>query len=116
MQVKCRTKIDVPLVFREAECNNTLYLKETTQGEIKETIKTININSSAGFDSISVTDLIVVCELLLLILTRLINNLFVTGEFPDILTIGKVTLLFKSGDITKVQSQLCVRCQKLQNL
>lgn len=90
--------------FREIEQGNTMYIKPTTEEEIKETLLSLKINSAAGFDNISVKDLILLKDNLVPILTKLINDVFITGIFPEILKVGKITPIHKAGNKDNVQN------------
>ena len=92
------------LNYEEENTEHSMLLLPTNAAEINEVLLKLNKNSAAGYDNISVRDILIIKEKLLPILTRLINNIFLSGIFPEVLKIGKVIPIHKAGDLTDIQN------------
>lgn len=90
--------------FEEVYCNRSIYLEQTNEKEVLEVLSEMNINSAVGFDEISVKNLISIKQMLLPILVSLINKVFESGEYPDILKVARVVPIHKSGPKNKVEN------------
>ena len=79
--------------------NNTMYCEPVTPHEILSVINNLKNTSSSGPDDVLVRVIKSVGESIANPLSSLINLSFLSGEFPDVLKIGKVTAIFKNGDV-----------------
>ena len=85
-------------VFDEIYCANSLFLELTNEQEIGEIILELKRDSASGFDEISVKDLLNLKEILIPIITKLVNNILKSNIFPQELKISKISPIFKSGN------------------
>ena len=92
------------MTFREIITDKTMHIRPTDSNEILHIVLNLKKNVSPGHDNITVRDLVSIQDLIIPILVRLINNLFLSGEYPQVLKIGKVTPVHKSGDKTNIQN------------
>lgn len=76
----------------------TFYCEPVTPQEVLSIINNLKNTSSSGADDILVRVLKSVGEAVAEPLSSLINLSFLTGAFPDVLKVGKVTAIFKKGD------------------
>lgn len=83
--------------FDEVTCHNSFFLRPTNKDEINNIILHLKRNTSPGHDNISVMDVLNLRESILEILVKLINEIFVSGTFPNDLKIVKVCPIHKSG-------------------
>ena len=77
---------------------NTMFLAPVTTNEIETTIKYLNERKAIGPNSVPTKILKLAKQPLSVPLCELINLVFETGKFPDILKIAKVIPTFKKGD------------------
>lgn len=82
----------------EIYIHNTVSVDLTDEQEVNETILELKINSAPGHDGITVRDVLNLRPYIVKILIKLINNVIITGTFPDELKISKITPLYKLGD------------------
>lgn len=85
--------------FRKEEiiCENSLFLELTNEGEIDEVMLGLKRNSAPGHDQVTTLDINNLKPDLVPILTKLVNNIFISGIFPQELKISKITPIYKSG-------------------
>ena len=88
----CRT------IFDRIYCANSLFLELTNEQEIGEIILELKRDSVSGFDEISVKDLLNLKDILIPIITKLVNNILKSNIFPQELKISKISPIFKSGN------------------
>ena len=89
--------------FTDHPANVSLYLANTSDLEIENSVKMMKIPAS-GYDEIPVKVLKYVITIISPVLTFIINLSFRTGIFPDKLKIARVTPIFKSGDPNDVNN------------
>lgn len=77
---------------------NTIFLTPTTEIEIKQIIKNLKNNNSAGEDNIKTKTLKSTVDNITKPLTHIINNTLTTGIFPDALKNSIITPIFKKGN------------------
>ena len=83
---------------------NSFYLYETTENEISKEIKKLNTKKAVGPDGIS-AKILQTCEnLITKPLKMIFNQAILTGEYPDILKIARVTPIFKKGNKTEMSN------------
>lgn len=83
--------------------NKSLYfLKETSDQEIRKIIKQLKLKKAPGPDGIRSETLKEISNEISPILSYLINLGFRIGDFPDVLKIGEIKPLFKSGSKTEL--------------
>ena len=90
--------------FSEIESASPMYLQKTSSEEVVQVLSNLKKSAAPGYDNITVKDLILIQEPLVPILTILINKVFTSGIFPDILKIGRVIPIFKSGNARKISN------------
>lgn len=78
---------------------NTIFCEPVTHMEVIAVVKNLKNTSSCGPDGVLVRVLKSVIHSIAVPLSSLINVSFNTGKFPEILKTGKVTAIFKSGDM-----------------
>lgn len=83
--------------FEEIWNNNSIILCDTNEREIIETLNELNKNAAAGHDQINTKDILTLKINIVPVLVLLINEIFHHGIYPEILKIGKVIPLHKSG-------------------
>ena len=84
---------------------NSMFLEPTTEVEIEEELKIMNINKSPGYDDINITKTIVSCaKQISKPLTHICNLSFLSGIIPDKLKIAVVTPVFKANEANKFEN------------
>lgn len=78
--------------------NNSIFLRPTNESEVCILINQLNVKKSRGHDNLSADLLKAHLRPFSEIITKLFNSVIVTGMYPNILKIAKVTPIFKSGD------------------
>ena len=81
-----------------------MYLFNTTEAEILETIKSLKNTNSTGYDDFSTKFLKISSSLVAKDLAKIFNLAINTGIYPDNLKIAKVIPIFKNGDQTSVNN------------
>ena len=76
-------------------CRSTIFLEDCTNDEIDEIIKDLDNGKSSD---IPITVIKATNTIISPILTKLYNKCFITGTFPDVLKIGKITPIHKKGN------------------
>lgn len=99
--INLRDNLADPVNYLEVGCSNSAYLNPVTAAELEEVIAKLKCGSSAGSDQVRASDLIIVKEFMVPILTRLINDVFETGIFPEVLKICRVTPIHKNGALNE---------------
>lgn len=84
--------------------NETLYLEPTDENEICNLIKSLKGKKCPGYDSIRAEVLKEISSVIAQPLSHLINKSFSTAEFPEILKIGVIKPVHKTGDKTLVSN------------
>lgn len=93
--------IDLINKFNTLPCvNNSFFLEPTTCDEVFNEIRLLNKNKSAGPDNINTAIIKSINETLTPFLTSIINNMFVTGIYPDALKEGIITAIPKISNAT----------------
>lgn len=77
--------------------NSTMYLRKTSSLEITNIITSLKNNAAPGYDGIKAKTIKQLVLVLAPIISKIINNCLIQGEFPDILKIAKVTPVYKKG-------------------
>ena len=83
--------------FSEVNCQRTFFLKPTNRTEVSNIVLNLKKNTAPGHDSITVLDVLNLRENIVEILVQLINQIFVSGTFPNELKIVKVCPTHKNG-------------------
>lgn len=91
------TNIIHPLPIQYNNTSN-FHLYPTTPSEINSIIKHLNKKAANGYDDVSIKFFQTFSNELAGKLSQLINNSFKTGYYPEILKIGKITPIYKSGN------------------
>lgn len=78
--------------------NASLFLYNTTPSEILTILKTINQSSSSGYDSIPIKFFTRFANDIAPKLSKLINDSFKSGSFPNCLKVARVTPIYKNAD------------------
>ena len=78
--------------------NTSVFLTPTSEVEILKIIKSLPSKLSSGHDNISNVLLKELIDILAPVLTKIFNNSFETGEFPDIMKLAEVVPLFKGKE------------------
>lgn len=81
----------------EIDCENSLFMELAEESEISEVILELKRSSAPGHDQVTTLDINNLKPDLLPILTKLINNIFINGVFPQELKISKITPIYKGG-------------------
>ena len=76
----------------------TLEFQATTEEEIKTIITELNKNSAPGPDGITTKDLLILKDIISKPLSKMVNNIILSGNFPKTLKNTIVLPIFKSGD------------------
>lgn len=82
----------------DTEIMDTLYLKPTDENEVLRCINLLKNGKSPGYDGIRSEVLKEIANVIKRPLASLINRSFSTALFPDVLKIGVVKPVYKSGD------------------
>ena len=90
--------------FEELIRNKTMYIRPTNEKKISEILENLNKHSAPGQDNITIKEIQIIKKLIVPYLVVLINNIFLTGIFPDILKTGKIRHIYKSGDKSDIQN------------
>lgn len=85
------------LNFSEIYCENSIHVKNTCEKEVREIILNLKKFTAPGHDKVTVRDLNNLMDDIVPIITKLINNVFLTGTFPLELKISKITPVYKAG-------------------
>lgn len=89
----------LPIIDTEIINNNSnMYMFLTNRKEILEIIKNLKNNASSGIDKLSSKLLKNCCNELVNPILALVNNMLKEGIFPNVLKIGRVIPIYKSGD------------------
>ena len=86
------------------KANTNLLFKAVTEEEIGNIINSLEPKVSSGIDSISNKLLKEVKEAIVIPLTIIINQMLMTGVFPNLLKISKVIPLYKKDDNTNMSN------------
>ena len=84
--------------------NHSMYLFNTTEAEILETIKSLKNTNSTGYDDFSTKFVKLSAPFIAKDLAKIFNLAINTGIYPDNLKIAKVIPIFKKGDQTSVNN------------
>ena len=84
--------------MKNIKVNNSFFLKPANSTEIKEIIRSLDVNKSLGPNSVPVFILKVCDHLFAHYLSAIINISFVAGIFPDLRKVAKVIPVFKKDD------------------
>lgn len=79
---------------------SSLYLFPTNNTEVSDSIKKLKTNSAAGIDGISPKIVKTLRYELVPLFVHLINQIFVTCNYPDVFKNAIVILIHKAGDVT----------------
>ena len=85
-------------------------LKTVTEKMVYKAISSLKKKKSSGIDGISQEQLVLGAKVLVVPLTRIINNSITTGEFPSEWKEALVTPILKKGDPTKKENYRPVSC------
>lgn len=99
-KIRCNENIN----FNDNVFCNTLFLTPTSESEIKNLIMDLKIKKSPGLDNIKSETLKEIANEILVPLKYLINKSFETGIFPNVLKIGVIKPIYKSGNKLKVEN------------
>lgn len=88
--------------FREEETKESIYLEPTDLTEINSIIRDLNNNSSPGEDGITKSDIVLLFEVLGDKIVNIINDILVTGLFPNELKTAKISPIHKKGAKTEL--------------
>ena len=97
----------LPILFRKylpAKANTNLLFKAVTEEEIGNIINSLKPKVSPGIDSISNKLLKEVKEAIVIPLTKIINQMLITGVFSNLLKNSKVIPLYKKHDNTNMSN------------
>lgn len=86
-----------PISSVNAPSNFLTDFSPVTEVEVLNIIQSLNSKAAAGFDGISVRVVKDSATALTPVLTKLINECFLRGEFPDALKVARVVPIFKNG-------------------
>lgn len=82
--------------YTEQESTDSIDLGLCDESEINSVIKSIKSNS-AGHDGVSKWDLLNLLDIIIVTITRLVNDVLTTGQFPEELKVAKILPLHKGG-------------------
>ena len=85
-------------------------LRTVSEKKVKKAMLNIKKRKSAGSDGISQETLILGADVLVLPLTRIINNLITSGEFPEEWKEGLMTPILKKGSLLEKSNYRPVNC------
>jgi len=85
-------------------------LKTVTEKMVYKAMCSLKKKKSAGVDGISQENLVLGAKVLVVPLTRIINNSIANGEFPEMWKEALVTPILKKGDPTKKENYRPVSC------
>jgi hypothetical protein len=105
----CNTKF---IASNRYNCNKLMLLPQINMMDIKEIIKSLNIQKAPGFDKITVRDIIMGGEELLKILIDIINKSIKKSVYPDRIKLSIIRPIYKTGkhlDLIIMDQLLC--CQ-----
>lgn len=88
-----------PLSFMGQPNSRSMYLYPVTENECSHILQKLKLTGS-HIDSINVSMLKKICMYITTPLVSLLNRSFLTGCFPEILKIARLTPVFKGGDIS----------------
>ena len=86
--------------FLKGDYGNSFYFSPVSEFEISSVISSLNCSKSVGPNSIPIYLLKILNNNISLCLSKIINDSFLHGIFPDKLKIAKVTPIFKKGSRT----------------
>jgi hypothetical protein len=86
--------------FLKGDYGNSFYFSPVSEFEISSVISSLYCSKSAGPNSIPIYLLKILNNNISLCLSKIINDYFLHGIFPDKLKIAKVTPIFKKGSRT----------------
>ena len=86
--------------FLKGDYSNSFYFSPVSEFEISSVISSLNCSKSVGPNSIPIYLLKILNNNISLCLSKIINDSFLHGIFPDKLKIAKVTPIFKKGSRT----------------
>jgi len=92
------------LDFLKGNFSNSFALLETDIGEIISVTKNLKSKTSSGYDEIPTDIVKLSIHFIAPILTKIINESFNIGCFPDLLKIAKVSPIFKAGDKSNISN------------
>lgn len=78
--------------------SNSIFLRPTNVSEVSILISQLDVKKSRGHDNLSADLLKANIGSFSNMLSKLFNRILVTGTYPNVLKIAKVTPIFKSGD------------------
>ena len=81
-----------------------MFLEPTTEVEIEEELKIMNINKSPGYDDINIKTIVSCAKQISKPLTHMCNLSFLSGIIPDKLKIAVVTPVFKANEANKFEN------------
>ena len=84
--------------FLSGEFVNSLFLELATEQEVLEIVKCFKNGVARGYDNLPVFAIKESIDLIVNILTHLVNLAMSSGIFPDPLKLARVVPIFKSGD------------------
>ena len=84
--------------LKDIRINNTFFLRPATYKESYDIILHLHLNKSLGPNSIPTFIMKLCNEFTSTYLTKILNISFVTGIFPDLCKLAKVTPIFKKDD------------------
>ena len=87
-----------PSSFLSGEFVNSLFLELVTEQEVLEIVKRFKNGVASGYDNLPVFAIKESIDLIVNILTHLVNLSMTSGIFPDPLKLARVVPIFKSGD------------------
>ena len=87
-----------PSSFLSGEFVNSLFLELATEQEVLEIVKCFKNGVASGYDNLPVFAIKESIDLIVNILTHLVNLSMASGIFPDPLKLARVVPIFKSGD------------------
>lgn len=103
---KYANKIISPSDYSDVDnfIENTMYLHPTDNIEVKTIINQLKSKKSPGYDNIRAETLKEISEEICFPIVYLINLCFIKGKFPDILKLGVIKPLYKSGSKEKINN------------
>lgn len=76
----------------------SIFLFPVTESEILSLIKKLNNSRACGIDEFKIQPIKAVAQYICQPLSHICNLILNSGDFPDVLKIAKVSVIFKSGD------------------
>ncbi len=87
----------------DSNCNS-IFLKPVSDFELINIVKAMPAKLSHGFDEIPMKIIKCVINNIAVPLTKIVNKSFLTGYFPNLLKIARVSPIFKQGDTTNLKN------------